>query len=277
LNKNSKVLMSKDGEELDGFQEVDEAEAEPLYAPVKPTVRCKRCGCWLRAPREEKSRRKDDEPFPQREYCSACEAHMLRHAKPCALCGETFFSDDVEAQRCPECEAEYQRDKKICASCGNEFLPYVCVACRDKPRIDTVCHSCHWRETHAEAAAAHERICRVCGCRFLPRTCIVPECGAKLTDICNVCHEEIEHMNMTATVWTLPDCPKCEAVLDELKRRHRKITRLSLEKLARGDEPDVDAMAHLAMSGGAAPLVFVDGRFLEPEEIDALIAPKELA
>ena len=66
------------------------------------------------------------------------------------------------------------------------------------------------------------------------------------------------------------DCPKCEAVLAELKCRHRKVTRLSLEKLSKGEEPDVDAMAHLALTGGAAPLVFIDGRFLEPEEVEAL-------
>lgn len=81
-------------------------------------------------------------------------------------------------------------------------------------------------------------------------------------------------MGMTAIVWTLPECPKCESVISELRQRHRKITRLSLEKLASGEEPDIDAMAHLAMTGGAAPIVFIDGRFLEPEEINQLIMPR---
>ena len=84
-------------------------------------------------------------------------------------------------------------------------------------------------------------------------------------------------MGMTAIVWTLPECPKCEAVITELKRRHRKITRLSLEELSSGEEPDIDAMAHLAMTAGAAPIVFLDGRFLEPEEISALIGKKGTA
>lgn len=77
---------------------------------------------------------------------------------------------------------------------------------------------------------------------------------------------------MRATVWTLSECSKCEAVISELKRRHRKVTRLSLEKLSSGEEPDIDAMAHLAMTGGAAPIVFIDGRFLESDEINALIS-----
>ena len=81
-------------------------------------------------------------------------------------------------------------------------------------------------------------------------------------------------MGMTAIVWALPECPKCESVIFELRQRHRNITRLSLEKLASGEEPDIDAMAHLAMTGGAAPIVFIDGRFLEPEEINQLIIPR---
>jgi hypothetical protein len=271
LDQEHEPLISNSGEELDGFSPLENGEVDFANAPVRPTTRCQRCGCWLRAPREDKSRRKDDEPPPRREYCSVCEAHMFRHSRPCGMCGDVFSTDDREAVRCPECEAEYQENKQTCASCGAEFLPYVCVACKDKPSIGTVCHACHWKETHAKEAASRECECRVCGCRFLPRKCIVPECKAKLTDICSVCHEEIEHMSMTATVWTLPDCPKCDAVVAELKRRHRKVTRLSLEKLSKGEEPDVDAMAHLVLTGGAAPIVFVDGRFMEPEDVEALV------
>ncbi len=268
---NRDVLISKDGEKLDGFQEVDDFDYEPIYAPViKPTVRCKRCGCWLRASREDKSLRPDEEPPPPREYCSPCEEHMFRHMNSCAFCGETFFSENPGMQRCRECEAKYQVEKRTCGLCGEDFLPYVCMACKDKPQISVICHACHWQIRHAKAAAARERICHVCGCSFLPRACIVPECEAVLTDICSVCHEEIEHQGMTATIWTLPDCPRCETVFDGLMHLHRKVKRRSLEKLVNGDEPDAEALAHLVLTEGAAPLVQMDGRFLEPEEISAL-------
>lgn len=245
---------------MDGFQEVPTPEQEYSHQPVRPTLRCKRCGCWL------SSHNTDG------EYCIVCQDSLRRHVRTCAMCGDIFFSESRESVRCPACEKKYQRHKRTCESCGTDFLPYVCVACKPNVSMKHICHACHWRDTHAEEAALRERECRICGCRFLPRRCIVPDCKQKLTDICSVCHEEIYHMSMTATVWTLPDCPLCEKAIWVLEKRHRHVTRLSLEKLSKGEEPNVDAMAHLALTGGAAPLVFIDGRFLEPEEVDALIA-----
>jgi len=268
--------------------------------PLKPTVRCKRCGCWLRAERVDPEN--PDEELPPREYCSACERHLILKSQPCLKCGNLFAPKTDKEQRCPKCEAEYQRNKQVCKQCGVDFLPYSCVTCKGKPEIHDLCPTCHWRILHTGRETVHERICRVCGSSFLPRTCIVPGCKQKLTDICPICHEETECLyaprqpgamekiketaealqqasanadNTAATVWELPDCPRCHKVITALEGRGRKILCLDLRKLISGEERNIAAMTHLAMSGGAAPLVLMDGKFLEVREIDALIAPKE--
>lgn len=82
-------------------------------------------------------------------------------------------------------------------------------------------------------------------------------------------------MGMTAKVWTLFDCPRCHKAIAALDRRRRKVTCHSLENLVSGEEPDLDAMTQLSICGGIAPLVFLDGRFLSPEEINALISEEE--
>ena len=278
---NTKHLLSRDGEELDGFEELIETIDDPEYGPLVPTEKCKRCGCWLRADRrlraehrlhDDREKDQSEEPHPAREYCSSCQAYLRKHSKLCLMCENIFYSEDPLAIRCEKCERNFQKHKCVCAICGEEFLPYVCNACIEPEQRTDICHHCHWNAEHEAAARARERKCRICNRSFLPSTCIVLECGARLTDLCSTCHEGIEHMGMTAIVWTLRDCPTCEAVIFALKQRHRKVTRLSLEKLASGEEPDIDAMAHLAMTGGVAPIVFIDGRFLESDEINALIS-----
>lgn len=76
---------------------------------------------------------------------------------------------------------------------------------------------------------------------------------------------------MTATVWTLPDCPRCDKVKTALRSGGFHPVEKDLRRLRSGDEPDVDAMAHLVMTGETAPLVRVGERFLEPGEVEALI------
>ena len=77
------------------------------------------------------------------------------------------------------------------------------------------------------------------------------------------------------TVWTLPDCPRCEKAKAALRSGGFVPEEKDLRKLRSGDEPDIDAMAHLAMTGGIAPLVRVGERFLEPHEVEALIEGDE--
>ncbi len=225
-----------------------------------PTIRCKRCGAWLSSLNQDG------------EYCHPCLDTMARKQRPCGECGEPFFHDDAAVIRCESCQEEYLSVKRTCAVCGADFVPFTCKVCSGRKQESGHCHACHWREAHAEAAAARERTCKVCGCSFLPRTCVVAGCGARLADICTVCHEQVAHDGLRVTVWRLEDCPRCENAIVALEGAGRKVITRDLQRLVRGDEPDVDAMAHLAMIGGQAPLVRVDGRFLEPHEIEDLVA-----
>ena len=116
------ITISRDGEDLDGFEELIETIDDPEYGPLVPTEKCKRCGCWLRADRE-KDQSRDSQPV--REYCAICQIYMTRHSKYCFMCGETFFSDDPLAIRCEKCERDFQKNKSVCTSCGEESYNFV--------------------------------------------------------------------------------------------------------------------------------------------------------
>lgn len=76
---------------------------------------------------------------------------------------------------------------------------------------------------------------------------------------------------MTVTVWTMPECPRCDRVKETLRAGGFAPLVKELAKLRSGTEPDVDAMAHLIMSGELAPIVLIGGQLLEPDEVDQLI------
>jgi hypothetical protein len=78
-------------------------------------------------------------------------------------------------------------------------------------------------------------------------------------------------VSTTVTLWTLPDCPRCDKVKAALRAGGFAPDEKDLRKLRSGEEPDVDAMTHLVMTGEVAPLVRVGDRFLEPDEVDGLI------
>ncbi len=189
-------MRTIDGKEIDD-DDLEEGfsyfhfKMEDIYAPIVPTAKCKRCGCWLRSQREDKSRRDDDDPLPQREYCSACEAYMMDHAKICVLCGDYFYSEDPSVERCKECDDEYQKEKRSCALCGVEFVPYICTACDGDEKKMFVCHACHWANYHSEEDLKRSRKCSVCGCMYIRHTCGI--CGEKPKDTCQVCHAKGKH------------------------------------------------------------------------------------
>ena len=76
---------------------------------------------------------------------------------------------------------------------------------------------------------------------------------------------------MDVKVWTLEHCPNCHLVIAALQADHRVVTELSLEQLIRGIEPDADALAAYAMNDNLAPLVYLTDRFLNADEVRALI------
>jgi glutaredoxin len=72
-------------------------------------------------------------------------------------------------------------------------------------------------------------------------------------------------------VWTLPDCPECERVKADLRRAGIPFAERSLPRLRRGEILDVDAMTEVVMRDGKAPMVRVDGRFLNDDELTAFL------
>ena len=80
---------------------------------------------------------------------------------------------------------------------------------------------------------------------------------------------------MTAVVWTLPDCPRCERVKQALRTGGVPVEVRDLRLLRSGEEPDVEAMTQLVMTGEEAPLVCIGGRFLDPEEIAGLMEGRD--
>ena len=88
-----------------------------------------------------------------------------------------------------------------------------------------------------------------------------------------MCHEAAKHCEVH--VWGIPGCERCELVKKALTDRGCQVIEKDLFKLKSGVEPNIDALAAFAMSGEYVPLVCMDGRFLEPDEIDGLIGAKE--
>lgn len=258
-------LSSKDGEVLDGYQEVQFIGGLDSGEPLRPENHCKRCGCWLRSPRNK------DEAENPRQYCSPCTTYMLTHSTICGICGDFFYDASKTRTRCDACDEKFQRVKSICQSCREEFVPYECRACKSQVKIKDLCPHCHWVMHHEKDAESHECTCKVCGCRFLPTTCIVGSCAQRLRDICPTCHEKERHDSMEAHIWTLPACTRCSKVVKALRGMGRKIIRHSVDKLRSGEEPDPVAMAALVIGGGIAPIVRIEGMFLDPDEVDALV------
>ena len=77
---------------------------------------------------------------------------------------------------------------------------------------------------------------------------------------------------MRVEVWTLPNCPRCEKAKAELASAGLAFEERSLDALRRGDIRDVEALAALAMADYQAPIVRMDGRFVERHELLTLMA-----
>ena len=85
---------------------------------------------------------------------------------------------------------------------------------------------------------------------------------------------------MRIEVWMLPDCPRCHDAMAVLRAAGHEPAAQPIQALRSGETCDVDAMAQLVMTDGLAPMVRVNERFLESEEVDSLISgklPHELA
>lgn len=261
--------LQKDGEVLDGYEELSNLPTECRGEPLRPIKKCARCGTWLRTPQGETLG--EIRAQENREFCSPCTQYMILNSTICSMCGDSFFDETHTRIRCDVCEEKFQRRKSVCQVCGMEFIPYSCMACKSEKKHTGVCHHCHWIMEHEKEAETHERICKVCGCRFLPTTCIVGSCAQRLRDICPTCHEKERHDSMEAHIWTLPACTRCSKVVKALRGMGRKIIRHSVDKLRSGEEPDPVAMAALVIGGGIAPIVRIEGMFLDPDEVDALV------
>lgn len=219
----------------------------------------------------QESEQEEVEELPVRKYCSPCERTLLRHSRSCGTCGTRFLPEAGLLYRCAACEEAFQRAAKRCEVCGCDFLPYECMACEDRSERTDMCHACHWERVHAKEAEAEESTCMLCGTRFLPRNCVVEGCGAYLMGVCPTCHEQKAHDAMRAYVWTLPECPRCSQVIQKLQAVHRRVEIRSLERLQSGEEPDVDAMAAFVLGGGVAPLVRIEGRYLDASDLKPLL------
>ncbi len=77
---------------------------------------------------------------------------------------------------------------------------------------------------------------------------------------------------MRIEVWTLPNCPRCEKAKAGLTGAGLAFEERSLDALRRGNIRDVEALAALAMADYQAPLVRMDGRFMERHELVTLMA-----
>ena len=64
----------------------------------------------------------------------------------------------------------------------------------------------------------------------------------------------------SAIVYSAPSCPRCSAAKNHLEALGYAVEERDAEGLTRGEFKDVEAMAELAVNGGALPVVVVDGR-----------------
>jgi glutaredoxin len=76
---------------------------------------------------------------------------------------------------------------------------------------------------------------------------------------------------MHIEIWTMPDCPRCEAAKNALRSAGLGYEERSLEALRKGEILDVDAMTEAVMQGGLAPMIRVDDRFLSDAEFEAML------
>ena len=202
-------LSPEELKEVDDFCGFNDGDLDTPVEIIPPTIRCKRCGSWLRI----NTTWADAPDGPPREYCELCDMHMQSHSHPCRSCGTRFFREEGAPELCPECEARLAGKWHICKDCGERYLPYTCNECKDHTPPDDVCFTCHWKQEHSMVAATREYCCKKCGATFLPRKCEVSGCEEFLMEFCPSCHEELVHDKMRATVWLLEDCPNCYYVI----------------------------------------------------------------
>ncbi len=77
---------------------------------------------------------------------------------------------------------------------------------------------------------------------------------------------------MHIEIWTMSDCPRCEAAKEALRNAGLDYEERSLDALRKGKILDVDAMAEAVMQGGLAPMIRVDDRFLSDAEFEAMLS-----
>ena len=64
----------------------------------------------------------------------------------------------------------------------------------------------------------------------------------------------------SAIVYSAPSCPRCSAAKNRLEALGYAVEERDAEGLYKGQFKDTEAMAELAVNGGALPVVTVDGR-----------------
>ena len=189
-------LSPEELKEVDDFCGFNEDDLDTPVEIIAPTIRCKRCGSWLRVTKTWADGPND----APREYCEMCTLHMQNNSHPCRNCGTVFFREEGAPEFCPKCEKQLAGKWRICKDCGERYLPYTCNECKDHTPPEDVCFTCHWKREHSTVVAARERWCHKCGASFLPRKCVVPGCGKYLTVLCPSCHEETAHATASAQI-----------------------------------------------------------------------------
>lgn len=70
-----------------------------------------------------------------------------------------------------------------------------------------------------------------------------------------------------AHVWTMTDCPLCKDVLKHFEAMGTIPTQHKIEDLMTGMDANDDVMVQLVMQDYAAPVVQVNGKFLDVREL----------
>ena len=79
-------------------------------------------------------------------------------------------------------------------------------------------------------------------------------------------------MSKLAIVYSAPSCPRCSAAKNRLDALGYAVEEREAEGLTSGKYRDVEAMAELAVTGGALPVVVVNGRAVrESDDLFKLI------
>jgi len=71
---------------------------------------------------------------------------------------------------------------------------------------------------------------------------------------------------MSNQLYTMQDCPLCEAVKVKLRDLGLEYKDYNMDDLMSGELRDEDVMAQLAMQGMAAPVLCIGGSFVDPTE-----------